>query len=358
MNSSSPAPGSEQKRQPKLTAKALANKMEILQKERKAKVNLIEAIVKEVDELMQSSDNAETIQTHLHNVPALYDEASQLHDAVIPFLPPEEQDKQNAWFSKIRKHKITFIENTSKWLSDINGQLQTVQLHEDVVSASTQPLTPDVEAPAVNNDNVNCVSEHREGEVGSSGVVDNVGPSDSASMVAFGLAEKRNTVGSTCGSTTSSTASARVIAEADLAALLARQNLLKKKHAMEEQEAQLKRAFEEQEAQFKKQREQLDLEIEIAASAAKVDSLKVSGTSRVSASRADGMNAYLEKTRQTVSHVLDADAEPFVPVPVRQPFQHTSEQQSRSHLQDARPKQPRPTLVDAQPNAKNVGLQF
>ena len=101
----------EQKRQSKPTAKALAYKMDHLQRERKAKVNKIEAISKEIHVLMQSSDNAETIQSHLYNVSALYDEASQLHDSVIPLLPPEEQEKQNKWFSKVQKHKVDLIEN-------------------------------------------------------------------------------------------------------------------------------------------------------------------------------------------------------------------------------------------------------
>ena len=379
-----PSPGSnvcEQKRQPKPTAKALANKMEHLQKDRKAKVKKIEAIGKEIHVLMQSSDNVETIQSHLHNVSALYDEASQLHDSVIPLLPPEEQEKQNAWFSKIQKHKVDLIENANKWLSDANGQLQsTVQLHGDATPVSpppppaeAPPQPPPAEAPTdvVTNDVTVCISEHLEAEVGTA-LVDDVSPYDSISNVAVQSSKKRSTAGSKASSTTSS---ARVLAEAEMAALLARQKLLAEKHAleeeeelhrkaMEEQQAQHRKAMEEREAQLRKKREKLNLEMEIAASAAKLNVLKVSSISRMSvaaASEADGMNSYIEKKKQNVPHTLDADAETFVPAsvgpPVTQPSHFAFSEQSRSHLLDARPKQPLPLLPDARPKVTHVGLQ-
>lgn len=64
------------------------------------------------------------------------------------------------------------------------------------------------------------------------------------------------------------TASARLRAEAEMAALLARQKLLKEKHALEEQEEQIR-----------KRKEQLQLEGDIAASMAKVNVLRASGSS-------------------------------------------------------------------------------
>lgn len=98
-------------------------------------------------------------------------------------------------------------------------------------------------------------------------------------------------------SNVSSTTSARLRAEADVAALLARQRLLKEKHALEEQEEQIR-----------KRKEQLQLEAEIAASVAKVNVLRKSGSNAMSAAskKLDGMESYFEKG-------LNIHAEPFLP---------------------------------------------
>ncbi|MEQ2190666.1 hypothetical protein XENOCAPTIV_004677 [Xenoophorus captivus] len=79
---------------------------------------------------------------------------------------------------------------------------------------------------------------------------------------------------------------ARVKAEADMAALKARHKLLKQKHALEEQKEQLR-----------KKKEELDLEIEIAASMAKVKVFQGSVCSQVISAaqiRSDGINSYFE----------------------------------------------------------------
>ena len=114
MDSRSNASTTETKRQSKSTGKALSNKIELLQKERKTKVNKIEGLVKAIYDLMQNTDIAKNVQFNLHNVSALYDEASYFHDSVIPLLPPEEQERQNIWFSNIQKRKVDFIENANK----------------------------------------------------------------------------------------------------------------------------------------------------------------------------------------------------------------------------------------------------
>lgn len=112
-----------ERRRIKLTAKALACKIESIQKERQAKVNKLKGVVNLVKELMQNPNehNAQSIQSHLDNVYVLFDDATKLHDAVIPLLPQEEQEKQNAWFANIHKHNALFNNDVNKWLSDVNG---------------------------------------------------------------------------------------------------------------------------------------------------------------------------------------------------------------------------------------------
>ena len=113
-----------EKRQVVLTAKAYAHKIEGIQKERQTKVNKLKSIVKLIKGLMQDKkeQNIQTIQSHLENCDALFKDANQLHNTVMPMLPQEEQDKQSAWFTSIRAHKVSFIDEVTKWLSDVKAQ--------------------------------------------------------------------------------------------------------------------------------------------------------------------------------------------------------------------------------------------
>ncbi len=186
----------------------------------------------------------------------LLEDAGQLHEAVIQLLPQEEQEKQDAWFSSVLKYNNSFMENVKKWLSDANRQTnQTVaQLGTDNVTL-TQSNLPHVKPfDPQTNENESCVAKHSENGV-TAVVTDDVTPSDSVSNVASGTSKKKSSAGGK--SNVSTTSSARIKAEADMAALIARQKLLKDKHALEKQEEQLR-----------KRKKQLDLDMEIAATMA------------------------------------------------------------------------------------------
>lgn len=86
-----------------------------------------------------------------------------------------------------------------------------------------------------------------------------------------------------------------------MAALVARQKLLNNKHALEEQEEKLR-----------KRKEQLDLQMEIAASVAKVNVLKASKGSRISKVKSNGINSYLKKEQRKTS-MLNINAQSNVP---------------------------------------------
>lgn len=81
----------------------------------------------------------------------------------------------------------------------------------------------------------------------------------------------------------------------------------------------------------KERKEQLDLEMKIAASMAKVNVLKASEGSRVSRAETDGINSYFEKG-QRKSLRLNADADTFVPAALGRSSQCILEDvQLRSH---------------------------
>lgn len=105
---------SDEKRRTTLTPKAFEYKLERLQEERQAKVKKIKGVIKEIKDLMRSAGNAEKIQSCLEIISSLFKEASHLHNVVIPMLPPEEQEKQNAWFDTVERHETAFVEETNK----------------------------------------------------------------------------------------------------------------------------------------------------------------------------------------------------------------------------------------------------
>ena len=112
---------------------------------------------------------------------------------------------------------------------------------------------------------------------------------------------------SVCGSGSSTTSSARVIMEANKAALFVRMAALKEKHALEEQEQQIRRKKEQQE-----------LETMLAESAAKLAVLQASDSwSKVS----NAMNSYLERETRNMEPVnrLDPLAKEFNLIPPSRP---------------------------------------
>ncbi len=130
---------------------------------------------------------------------------------------------------------------------------------------------------------------------------DDINPSDSISNVGSKGSSRRSSASRR--STTSSTSSARIKAEADVAALLVRQNLMKEKHSIEENEQNIR-----------KQKEEFGLRMEIAATMAKVKVLKGSSVHSVKSDvrhHSDGINSYVDKGQQTTQS-LNADAKSFI----------------------------------------------
>ncbi len=257
-----------EKRERKLTEKALVNKIEKLQKERKRVVDQIKGLIPKMKRFMKQREGVSQVRKCLGDLNTLCGNATTTHNELLPLLPEDELIKHKEWFSSIMNYSNTFQKETQQWI------METEQ--KSFLEQQDSPEIP----PAEEMNEVNEMD-------------DNIKPSDSVSNVGSHKSSR-----SQC----SSTSSARLKAEAELAALAMRHKLLKEKHALEEEEQRLR-----------KRREELKLNTEIAEQMAKLEILKIrstisgKGTSRVS----DGMKSYLEKAQ--TKQLLNVNADEFIP---------------------------------------------
>lgn len=248
------------------------------------------------------------MQLHPDNLNELCENATTLHNMLLPLLPEDEQTKQEEWYSSIMKYSDTFKENMNSWMSE------TVEsLHNDSPDQSGQVVTT-----------LLCISDIYNSQTAVQAVSiimaddlqDEVKPSDSVSNVGRGARSQSSVVGGK--SAVSTTSSVRLQAEADLAALMARQKILKDRHELE---------------QLRKRKERLKLDEEIAAQMAKLDVLRTRSILSRRGSRAkhsDGLNSYLKEQKLT-SQPLRADAKAFVPQMSAKPKENSEAPQPHSH---------------------------
>ena len=323
-----------EKRVVKLTAKALANKIETLQTERKSCVKRHKRLAEEIKGLMESDVNARDVQCKLDLMLQLFENAKVCHDSVIILIPKAEQDIQNEWFDRITKNNNEFKDDVEIWLGEIKKSPRSERMEDDhganqpgavqtataftlkepavvaPMSAQSQETNPhdnlqqtdltskpnttheqleetDSHNGDAQHDNAMATQSNMEPENELlNQMMDQITPQDSASNCG-----RRSRGSSGSGSRVSSTASARILAEAEVAALKVQQQTLKNKHALEEQEEQLR-----------KKKEQIEMEGTLAAAVAKMDVLalkgsSVHGKSSRASKRSDAMNSYFERNQ-------------------------------------------------------------
>lgn len=286
------------KRCVKLTAKAWANKVESLQKDRRTHMNKMKGLIHAMKELMKRNENAQELKSELQTLTHL-DTAVNLHRSIIPLLPEDEKVRQNDWFSSIESYSSAFKNDVIQWLDE--KEYVPNPDGSDLIAATND----------VCHVQMNDVSQAAAQDTGPiilhKGLQDDVKPSDSISNVQSRQSAQSATSGKSSGSgkksSVLSTSSARIKAEADLAALMARQKLLQDKHALEEEEQQIR-----------KRKERLKMDEEIAAHMAKVNVLRAASTSgsRITVTdRSNAMNSYL-KNEQRKSK-FNINAVPFIP---------------------------------------------
>ncbi len=172
----------KEKRVVKLTPKAFVAKVEKLQSDRKSVLTKATNLRKNMQGLMQQR-NVKDVQSGFDDLLNLCDEAKGIHGSFMGMLPESEKEKHDIWFKAKMIANNDFISEVKMWVSCTENEIR----------------------PTLNE-----VMHEK---------VDGVDPHDSISNVG----SKRSSKASTC----SSVSSARVIAEADKAALLARMAVLK-----------------------------------------------------------------------------------------------------------------------------------
>ena len=215
---------------------------------------------------MSDNDYANEVKCTFEKFKGLCDESTQIHVTLLGLLPEDEATKHDTWYKAKMLNVNDFIADVGKWLR----KTQSSPADDDV----TDDVTSD------NHDKEDVQVE----------------PHDSISNVESKIGSKRSShKGSKSSISSSSTSSARIKAEADKAALMARAAALKEKHALEEQGESLRR-----------KKEQLELDTEIAASSARLAILQGSHSS-VSEGRSDGMESYFRKesTNKNISNLLN-----------------------------------------------------
>ena len=100
-----------EKREIKLTAKAMENKIERLQHEHKSAVNKIKELIPQIKAHMKSKENVTEIPSQLNNLNALCKKATDLHNEVLQLLPDDEHKKQKEWFSSIMDYSRRVVSN-------------------------------------------------------------------------------------------------------------------------------------------------------------------------------------------------------------------------------------------------------
>jgi hypothetical protein len=235
-----------EKRTVKLTAKALACKMETLQKQRQSNVTKMKELSRETKGLMKNDEKAKKVQFKLKELKQLCENANAAHESVIVLLPKEERITQNEWFRRIIKNNTDFTDDVKTWLSETERHFQQARnVTADVFAAQTfiPSIPTEEEAPVapveltedIPHSDVPPAMPSQQNKA-ISDMQDEIRPSDSVSNIT----NRSHKSHSSC-SRFSTTSSACIKAEAEMAALIVKQQMLKDKHAIEAQEEQLRR---------------------------------------------------------------------------------------------------------------------
>lgn len=342
------------KRESKPTAKAVALKIETLQKDRKAKVNQMKHMILSMKDLMKCDSNASEVSSMLGSLKCLKNDASVLHNNVLPYLPLIEQENQNEWFYSVCKHNDWFMEDVERWLNESENLSQTVQTSDMNPSqscvnlCSSQSVIPGQRATdnlvehqlscasnipsfpeaVSSSQNKHISSEYQNLESNHEEVDNQIQPSDSVSNVS-GKSSKTSTRSATTThgsrSSRSSIASARIKIEAKMAALQTYQKMLQRKHALQKEEEDLRR-----------RKEQIELDTKIAVSMAKMKVYsdvrsEISKSSPASAPETKSLNPNVEPSVPSSSSAVPKY--PFVPPKqIQVAAENSVQQQQPLHL--------------------------
>lgn len=186
------------------------NKIESIQKERKRKVDEIKCKILSLKELMGDEKNVSLVKSQLDVLMQLSDNAAALHESLMLLIPKDEQQKQEPWFLDplLETHMV-----------ERPQQQEASSVEKDAHEGVENGELPQFHQNPQNDDKD-----------------DEIAPHDSIS--------NQGSVKNSIRSNVSSTVSARLRADADMAALPVRQKLLNEKHALEQQEDEIRKQKE------------------------------------------------------------------------------------------------------------------
>ncbi len=127
-----------EKRKITLTTKALASKIELIQKQRKEEVNKLKSQLLSLKELMGDDQNASQVKAQFDVLLQASEKATALHKSLMPLIPSDEQDRQDAWFVSIIEYNQGFINDAKAWISEVSRPYSElthdVECHQEVLS--------------------------------------------------------------------------------------------------------------------------------------------------------------------------------------------------------------------------------
>ncbi len=108
-----------EKRPVKLTAKALVEKLDTLQKLRKAKLNKAQKLIESINRLIYDDKEYEPeVRLAFADFKSLCSEAKDTYESLMIILPVVEAEKHEIWFKAKMIPNNEFIDRVNKWLSD------------------------------------------------------------------------------------------------------------------------------------------------------------------------------------------------------------------------------------------------
>lgn len=254
------------KRVSKPTPKALQEKLEKQMESRKRVLTRLRSKANEIENLMINDSNAILVQTdHLGDYSKLLNEFTDVNDSVNELLSEEERVADQQYWSEPNLTKYeNFLASIEQWIIDARRRAEASTEHVTPQDGATLQQSESDAEKVDPNELVLPTLEDRRGSVRAESV------------------HSKHSKASSHGS------SLRRREEANRAALLVRAAALKKKQALELEEAQM----EAKKIQLKAKMEELDVETAIAESNAK---LQVLDEYDNASQDGDGMNSYIDQ---------------------------------------------------------------
>ncbi len=87
---------------------------------------------------MGDDQNASQVKAQFDVLLQASEKATALHKSLMPLIPSDEQDRQDAWFVSIIEYNQGFINDAKAWISEVSRPYSElthdVECHQEVLS--------------------------------------------------------------------------------------------------------------------------------------------------------------------------------------------------------------------------------